>query len=406
MNNRFLNSKITIKIFAVAIAMLLWFYVITEQNPVITKNITIPVKLINMESLDRNSFVLMDSIDNHRTTLTLKGKKNILDGITEATVAATVDMSAVKAEGENQLAISISGIPGGINSYSPSPTSIKVNIEPKVSEQRAVEVRIAGNPPLGLAAMSAKVDPADVIITGGASLVGRVVKVLVDIDVTGASSDLNRNLSVRLLDEDGNDVTGLQHEPKRVNITIPIAGTKRVPVQYDMSGMPAEGFTISDANIYPKEVLITGKKDVLDKIDAIRTEIVDVSGATAGVDKEIGLIVPLGIELVDKNDRVRINIDIEEIITETVDITNIEVRNLKEDLTCDPINESIKLVVKGVKSKIQNLQNILKLYVDMKNAVEGTNTVDIMWEKDIGIEILEVLPLNIDVEVRKLETTD
>lgn len=401
MNNKFLYSKITIRIIAILLAVLLWFYVITEQNPIITKEISIPIQFVNRDYLDRNEFVLMDSLDINRLSVVLKGKKNILDNVSEAILAATADLSGVKGDGENHIPVSVSGIPIGINSFKQSLSLVKVYVEPRISENRTVSINVIGAPASGLAAMKPLADPADVIITGPASLVGRVISARVDIDITGFSTSINQNLSVRLLDEDGNDVPNVKYDPLRVNVAVPIAGTKRVPILFDVVGNPAANFTVSDTNLYPRDIFITGKPEVVGQIESIKTERVDIAGAAAPVDKEVSLIIPLGVELVNKNDKVRINIDIEEIITKTVEVMSIEIRNQKDGLVYTASETGVTLNVRGVRSMVDNINEYLKLFVDAKTLVEGITQAELQWEKNMGLQILDASPQTINIEVKK-----
>ncbi len=403
MNNKTLVKDTTVKILSVVFAILLWFYVITEQNPVIEKTISIPVQLINQDYLQRNNMIIMDSIDGYKLSVDIRAKNKILDSIKESNITAFADLSLANVEGENRIPIVINGIPAGVESYKPSLNVIKVNLERRVSVTHPVIVNMIGEPSLGLAAMKALVDPADIIISGPASYVGGVQSVWVDVNITGATSDLNKNLSIRLLSKDGGEVTNVDVDTRRVNVFVPIGNTKLVPVEYDVAGELAAGRILKNMYLYPKEILIAGRQDVLDRISYIKTERLDMSGITESVDKEVGLKMPLDIELVNKEEKVRINIDIEEIITKTVDISGIEVKHLSDNLIYQPFSQNVKVTVKGAKSLVDNIRYAVKLYVDLKNANEGTNTVDIMWEKNLEIDILEVFPTKLDIEVKRRE---
>ncbi|HYE09023.1 MAG TPA: hypothetical protein VEF53_02460, partial [Patescibacteria group bacterium] len=100
MNDKFLNKDVTIRILSVMLALLLWFYVITEQNPEITKDITIPVRLINTVFIEKSSMVLANDPNSFKVTLKLKGKNNVLDKLNETTVDAIADMEGHRLKGE------------------------------------------------------------------------------------------------------------------------------------------------------------------------------------------------------------------------------------------------------------------------------------------------------------------
>lgn len=403
MNSKILLKDTTLKILSVVFAIILWFYVITEQNPVTVKSITeIPIELINMNYLDRNDFVLMSNIESFKLSVSANGKKSILDSMSKTSVKVTADMSGVNNEGINIIPINISGIPEGVT-WKPSLSSIEVVVEPKISSQLAVQVDIMGEPYLGLASMMPIIDPADVLVSGPISIVNKVAYAKADIDVTGANSDISKNLSVRLFDKEGNEVTNVEFQPKRVNVQVPISNTKRLPIQFDLEDIPAVGYMVTNTYYYPKEVIVTGKQEVLENIEYLKTEKINLTNLTESLDKEIGLIMPLGLELVNKAESIRINVEIEEIITRSVSINDIGIRNLDKNYAHEPINETIYLSVRGPKNLVNNAKNIIKLYVDMRHAAEGDNSFDILWEKDMDLDILDVNPQSIHINLKKTD---
>ena len=72
MNNKLINKDYTIRILSVMLALLLWFYVITEQNPEITKDVTVPIRLINTVFLEKSNMVIVNDTDNFELTMRIK----------------------------------------------------------------------------------------------------------------------------------------------------------------------------------------------------------------------------------------------------------------------------------------------------------------------------------------------
>lgn len=402
MNDKLLNKDITIRILSAMLAVLLWFYVITEQNPELTKDLTIPVKLINLDYLEKNNMVLMGDQNGYNVTLRIKGSKNTLDKLTEGTVTAFADIEGHKSKGENTLKISVNGIPEGVNLLWKSADSIKVLLEPKVTVQRSVQVIVMGNPSQGLAAMSPVIVPTDVVITGPESQVNKVKTVRVDVDIASVNSEVRKIIPVRLLDESGKDVQGIKVEPSNVEVNIPIENTKRVSIQLDVSGLPAEGYVVSGISVLPSEILITGKQQVLSGINVLSTEKLDITGATADVDREVSLVMPQGTELVNKNEKIRVYVNIEKIITSEINVDNIEYINVPEGLTVESIQApGLRAVLKGPENLINDIQNNTKFYVDLQNAAEGTVSMSILVEKPEKVEVLEVAPSQATVILKR-----
>lgn len=391
----------TIKILSVIFAVLLWFYVITEQNPVVPKDITIPVKIMNVESLNRNDLVLLDGSGSYYITLKLKGKKELLDTVNQNTVSAFADISDHITVGENTVPVVINGIPEGISVTSRSDHNIKVSLDKKLVIQRPVSVSITGNPKGGLANLDAVLTPSEVVLTGAESIINTVKTVKVDVDIAGVDASVDKRLPVRLLDVDGKDVQGIQLDTQWVNVSVPVANTKRVPIQLVLEGEIPEGYVIANKQIQPKEILVTGNQQALDSLIVINTTKIDISKLTKNTTLKVKLDLPAGIQLVNANEEINAAFDIQKLITNTVDISDIEFMNLDPKYIVDNSPpRTITLTIRGPEELLKDVQNNMNLYVDLANAVDGVGTYEVLVNKSPLLEILSVEPSSIGLEIK------
>lgn len=401
MNRKLINKDLTIRILSVMLALLMWLYVITEQNPEITKDITVPIRLINTVFLEKNNMVLFDDSNNYKLNLKIKGKKNALDKVNETTVDAYADLEGHNLKGENFLKINIGGIPEGVDIISKSAESLKVMLESKVSIQKSVHLNIMGNPSHGMAAMTSSIAPNEVVITGAESQVNKIKSVRVDVDIASVNTEVRRILPVRVLDDSDKDIQNITIEPGNVEVAIPIENTKRVSLEIDLSGQPAAEYLVNNISIQPEEILITGKQQALEGINSIKTEKIDITEGTADISREVKLEIPPGIEIVNANEKVNIFINIEKIKTSEIAVENLEYVNLPEGLELDSMQSNIKGTLRGIESRFQDALTAVRFYVDLANAAEGDNTLNVLWEAPKGIEILDVTPKQIVVVLKK-----
>jgi YbbR domain-containing protein len=391
----------TIKILSVIFAILLWFYVITEQNPVVPKDISVPVKIVNVESLNRNNQIILDDTASYYITLKLKGKKELLDTVSQSTINAYADVSGYMALGVNTVPVIISGLPDGITVTSRSEHNIKVNIDKKVVVQRPVSVSITGNPKGGLATLAALLTPSEVVLTGAESVVNTVKTVKVDLDIAGVDASVKKTLPVKLLNEAGNDVKGIQLDTPYIDVEVPISNTKRVPIQLILEGSPAEGYMIVDKLIQPKEILVTGNQEALDKLVAISTVKQSINNLTADVTMQVMLELPEGIQLVNANEQINAIIEIQKVVTNTIDISNIEYKNLDQKyLVSNAVAKTVRLTLRGPEELLKDAQNNIAIYVDLTNAKEGAGTYEIFVNKSPMLEVLDIEPKNIGLDIR------
>lgn len=404
MSKKLIARDTTIKILSVIFAILLWFYVITEQNPVVPKEITIPVRITNMEALDKYEMILLDDPNSFSIDLKLKGKKEVLDTVTANSINAYVDISGYRKQGENYVPVVISGIPDGISITSKPNQRVKINLDKKIVTERIITTKITGNPVAGLAYMTPELLPSVAILTGAESQINKIETVTVEIDIAGVGDNVNKTLPLRLLDKNGKDVSGVQTNPEFIKVTVPIANTKRVPINLVLEGIAGEGYIIAEQSMEPREILVAGDQNVIDSLTSIETEILKVNDLVKDTELEVKLNLPPGVKMVNDNEKIKAILDIQKMVTKTVEINKIEYRNLSAHykLGEDP-SRNIVVKYRGAEDIINQVAQNIVLYVDLRNSKEGVGSYEILWDKTLKYEILEVVPQQITVDIRKNE---
>lgn len=389
--DNFFDKKITARVLSVLLATMLWLYVITEQNPVVYKDITLPVRIIGVETLAANNITIIDNAS-YNVSLRLKGNKNTLDRISNTSLNASADIRGQREKGEFYIPIQISGLPAGVDIISMSPNSVKLNFDNVVSIAMPVSINITGNPLQGMAAMTPSINPGEVTIKGAESIVNKVKKALVDYDISSSSETIRKNMTVKLLDEAGKTIEGLEVSPKAVDVTIPIEYTKIVEIEPDVVVNPAPGYIITNISTNPKEIHIVGNKDLLDKLDSIKTERIEIRDAKAFVEQQVSLMLPEGIELANKKETVRLRINVEKIIEKPLEVTNISVRNLSDNLTAEFMPVKVQVTARGPETIVNAWDVNNSFYVDAANLGQGIHMLEIKYEKPAEIEILMLEP--------------
>jgi YbbR domain-containing protein len=397
--NNFFDKKITARILSVLLATMLWLYVITEQNPVVYKDITLPVKLIGVETLAAKNITLLDNTS-YNVYLRLKGNKNTLDRINNTSLNATADIRDQDEKGEFQIPIQISGIPAGVDITSMSSKSIRVRFDNVISVTMPVVMNITGNPLQGMAAMTPSVNPGEVTITGAESLVNKVKTAAVDLDISSSSATVKKNISVKILNEEGKEIEGLDVSPKSVDVEIPIEYTEIVVIEPDVVVNPAPGYIVTNISTNPREIHVAGKKEILDNLNSIKTERIELQDAKAFVDQQVSLVLPEGVELANKSETVRLNINIEKIIEKPIEINNIAIRNLPDNLTAEHQQIVMRLIVKGPESIVNAWNTNNSFYVDVSGLSEVIHEVDIMYNKPEEVQILQIEPISMYITLK------
>jgi YbbR domain-containing protein len=165
-------EELGLKLLALAITLVIWFAVTSENTPVtfmaaVQLNLLLPANLEVSNDPPRSINVL------------LNGSKMKLGDINSLDLVATVDLSDFKP-GERVLLLTSQRVsmtlPEGVRIESFEPSSIPLRLEPRIERQLPVEVRVDGQPADGYEVYSTTSTPAAIKVQGPASHVSALEK--------------------------------------------------------------------------------------------------------------------------------------------------------------------------------------------------------------------------------------
>lgn len=159
--------------------------------------------------------------DQKEVTLTLRGKRTVLDRIAPAQINVDVDLArrgaGVWLEKVNVLA------PGGAEVTEVEPSHIWVKILRRQAAQVPVRLQVVGKPPEGFRLGVPTVEPRLVRIEGADEDVERVSAVVAPVNLSGAA----RNFAVRArtlqpVNSAGLEVADVEVDAEGVDVTVPV----------------------------------------------------------------------------------------------------------------------------------------------------------------------------------------
>lgn len=400
--NDLLDKKITVIILSAVLAIMLWLYVITEQNPVINKDLNLPIRLINTDTLLVNDLVLLDD-EPFNVSIRLRGNKNYLDSMNRTTVSAFVDLKEIRSKGLVELPIDITGIPLGVDIFWVSSNRLSLNIDNIISEMLPITLKITGSTLNGTAAMTPFTNPSEIMVKGAESIIETINKAEVSIDITNLDKTVSQKAEVVLSDEQNNTIEGLDINPKQVDVVVPIENTKSVAVEADYRVVPADGYVLTGVEINPKTVNIVGKKEVLDSITKITTQRIEFLDVKNSVEQKTFLILPEGVEIVNKNGGIAFSASVEKLIEKEIETNRVGVKNLSENFELEMIPIYLKAIIKGTESIVNSWDIDNAFYIDLLDLEEGTYNMPILFTKPEHLEVHELNPSEIRITLKKPE---
>lgn len=414
MKKQIFNNWI-LKLVSVVCAMMLWIIVYNSEDPVeFIRFYNVPVEFENTEVLEADGKVyeVLGNTD-VISTIRVRAKRSVTSDLSKSDIRVVADFKNMKMDGTIELEVYCNRYSKGEIEFELSAKELKLFAESKIEASPFIYVETIGTPAEGYVVYDAKTTHNRMTVSGGKSIVERIDKAVALVDVSGAKGDIITYVDIVLYDSNG---AAISTEKLSMNVeyeqaTVNIFPTKTVPVRYEISGAPAEGYVTTGNVTYETEsISIMGRPATLSSVSEIlvKGEGVSIEGAEGNVTLNIDLdnYLPTGIFRADRNEsngRIAVDVEVVPIIEQEFQITasQVDIVNVPERHFADRTLDSAPLtvVVKGPQHLIEqidktNIEGMIDIKAWMKeNDITelGVGTVyKIVPKFDLG-EILEVV---------------
>lgn len=398
--NNLLEKDITVKIISVLVAIVLWTYVLGEQNPSIPQTFRdIPIKFNNLDSVN---YALVEEQSSFKVNVRVRGRRSTILELSKEAIRAEVNMKG-RAEGENLLAVSVN-LPDNIELVSVNPPEIMVNLEPIIEKQIPVTVNIENNPAEGFAVMDPVVKPKEAILKGPKSIVDTIKFAFISVDVSNKTENIQGNFPLRITDAKKAEPKKITYRPDIIEAIIPIVNKTDVEIEPRIIGNPAPGYAVAGITVTPKIISVTGDENILSYLQKIDTDLIDISGTDSYQQIESKIILPSGLKLVmGEKDIVTVFIEIEAEEQNTLNFTRqVNLINVREgyEASSNPIDISVSL--KGLKQNIKDVkESDINIYADLTGLRAGTREVRLNVTVPENVTLVDYYPKNISVEIKR-----
>lgn len=387
---RWLNKRNTLVFISLIISLMIFFYVDSRSNTMVDSSAEVLRNQVVEATYNKEAYVIEGIPE--KADVTLIGRTVDLYLAKQlSTGKVTVDLSNLK-EGTHKVDLEYDS---SINSvgYNLNPSSITVNVYPKVSVTKTITVDVINKDKLDtrLSVQSVTIDKEEVIIKGAEHNLEKVatVKALVDVDnIVDPSAGVNTIDDVKLVayDKYGN-VVDVEMVPDKVVATVNIesysgeAKVKIIPV-----GEIAFGKAINSIASSVKSIKIYGDQEVVSKYSDTYIPIeVDVTALKENKTYTVVVPKPEGIrEVSEKTITVKITLGDEE--STEIEGIKIDAINLGPNLKASAVGENSSkttVIVKGTKDVLKGIDaTTIKATVDLSGLGEGEHTVKVVVTGD------------------------
>ncbi len=244
------------KLAALVLAIMLWFFVRTDESLTGQRTLNVPVTVVGLDNSELASGVP------ERVAVTIYGPSTRVDALRTEGVDAFVDLQDVS--GEFNVPVNVFP-PQGLTLVRVAPTEIIGRVQSKTSKRVPVRVALYGPTPAD-ALVQRETRPGEVIVTGLSSQVERVQAALAPVTLQGVDAPVN----LYAADGSGQPVREVRLEPNQVRVTLSreeVLHTRRVPLNLTLPDVsPLE---ISAQSLSQSDVLLAGPKEVLISLERV-----------------------------------------------------------------------------------------------------------------------------------------
>lgn len=196
------------------------------------------------------------------------------------------------------------------------PRQVQVQLDPVAERTLPVTVEL-GTVPDGVTVGSPQVEPGAVTLRGAASRVESVNQVIARISIDASALNVDRDVDLVAVDDNGNPVPGVEIDPERVRVRVAVAlevATRTLPVVPVLTGAPAEGYRITAISVEPLIITLSGEAATIAQLEGAPTEAINVEGRTTDLEAIVNLDLPEGVSVIG-TDQVRVVLTIDRLPT-------------------------------------------------------------------------------------------
>jgi len=164
--------------------------------------------------------------------------------------------------------------------------------------------------------------------------------------------------------------------PKNVKISLDRLMEKKVPVSSQITILPEQGYVLmGEVSLKPQEVIISGPRGLVRKINSIQTEKKMLENVTEPISDQIGLTLPEGYNLKLSFKQVNFFADIQKAIEKEILSVPVESVNLPWGRKVEIQPDSIKVLIIGGENAVNQLtKDQIKVMVDCAKVKRNVET--------------------------------
>lgn len=418
-----LTDNLGLKILSTLIAIVIWYMVVENNDPIETASYTVHVEITNESYIanGKRTFTVGDDYTN--VVVYIRTNRSVLKQLQASNVVVTADLTQIVDLDADPVYVPLQVSCAGVNQedITLSRTTIPIYIEQIASQKFAVVVDQGDSVPgqnYEIGRMSA--DTESVTISGPESLINKIGAVKATIDVTGMTENGKVASVISLIDKEQNELPASTMDSLAFEGGIPEIGVSvtlwekfsGVKLQSEYSGSPAEGYQVSKVTVLPSEITVVGSKDALKTLEeadntiTIPGNLVSLGDANQDISVSVNIskLLPLDCRLGSSmNETVQVSLSIMPVDSQeySLDVEHVECKGLAENLTVSYDHTKVAVRVKKKEESKEELNvSDIGLCIDLTGLTAGEYTLPVEVNLPDGYELVEDVTLSVRIKAK------
>lgn len=355
------EKRIVVKLVCVILSFILWLYVSNVENPTRTSDIkAVEVTLENTDVL-KDSNLCLKPDQKFLVDLKIEGPANDIYVAKKSDFTIKADLSNYSLKkGENNIPVQIVNSPSNLEIKNSGVLTVKVNLEEIIEKDVKISSKVNTTYKHGLTENYINISPKSVKVSGAESAVNSVDSVIIKGELLNIKDDTQESFDLIAVDSEGNEVKGVTLSESKAKLSIGVVGNvKEVSLKVNYEGNLPEGLTLEGVTLSKDTISITGDINRLEEVDSISTETINLSTINESKDVSLGIILPEGIYLSNKNEKITASIKVKNVETKVENkITSKKIEgivvalNNKQNEKLNYEAESIFVELEGAKEEL------------------------------------------------------
>lgn len=364
-----LTNNLGLKLLSIIAAVMLWLIIVSIDDPVAYQDFSgIRVTMLNEDTVTDRDKVYRIEDNSDIISIRVQAKRSVLAKLTPEDFTATADMEK-NIKFDNLVGIEVTCNNRNVKStdITKSRENVVIRIEDASSEQFNVVVNQIGQEGEGYLVGMAVPEQSLLQISGPASVIAEIRRVVVDLNKTGFTTDQIKNCEIKIFDNSDNpiDTTYLEYNGKTtgMNVHVTMFKKKTVRLHVDYTGTPERGYSFKELTFKPDTIEIAGTtEDIADLREiVIPGEAVNIDGITEDtqINVDVTKYLPENIRLADEKDAsvaVQITLEKKQGKTVRIPVSDIDVRNTPQgfNISFGDLDE-VEFVIMGTSAQLAEL---------------------------------------------------